>query len=126
MDSDLSEQLPTLFWMLSYFSHFAKGQVGPPPDPNADPSVIPTPTFDPRAPGSDTPSSMSYPVYVDISGGFLQPLIWNSFLSTVGAAKMLMCNSIGMWGLFWYNDGGEMTEACLTTGFVGARPLFMN
>ena len=60
----------------------------------------------------------------DGEAGFLQPWVWDSFLSYLGAGKMLMCNAMGIWGLFWYNDGGEMAEACLTTGFVGAQPEF--
>ena len=53
--------------------------------------------------------------------GFLQPLQWNLVLFMFSVGKMLMCNMFGMWGLFWYNDDGEMMEACLTTGIVGAR-----
>ena len=57
--------------------------------------------------------------------GFLQPYIWNCFLMIIGAGKMMACNAAGMWGLFWYNDGGEMAEACLTTGIIGAQPVFV-
>ena len=57
--------------------------------------------------------------------GFLMPWFWNCVLMVFGAGKMIGCNSLGMWGLFWYNDGGEMAEACLTTGFVGAQPEFV-
>ena len=42
------------------------------------------------------------------------------WLASTGHIKMLQCSVVGMWGLFWYNDGGEMTEACLKLGFVGA------
>jgi len=53
--------------------------------------------------------------------GFLQPLAWNFMLYVLQFSKLMMCNSVGMWGLFWYNDNGEMTEACFNTGFVGAK-----
>ena len=44
----------------------------------------------------------------------------NWYKSDVAAMKLLYCSMFGMWGLFWYNDNGELTEACLRTGFVGA------
>ena len=68
------------------------------------------------------PAKMSIPP--ETRTGFLQPYAWNVFLSILGMTKMMSCNFIGMWGLFWYNDGGEMTEACLTMGIVGSQPKF--
>ena len=53
--------------------------------------------------------------------GFLQPIVWNYVLFMFSAMKMYMCNNVGLWGLVFYNDNGEMTEACLRTGLVGAR-----
>jgi hypothetical protein len=29
-----------------------------------------------------------------------------------------------MWGLFWYNDGGEMMDACFKIGLNGAMAAF--
>ena len=30
-----------------------------------------------------------------------------------------------MWGLLFYNDDGEMMEACFTTGYIGGRPTYL-
>ena len=53
--------------------------------------------------------------------GFLQPLVWNFFLSQMSLGKLMTCNSIGMWGLFFQNDDGVMFEKCLNTGLIGAK-----
>ena len=53
--------------------------------------------------------------------GFLQPFIWNFILGSMSLGKLMGCNAIGMWGLFWFNDDGEMNEKCLKTGLVGAQ-----
>jgi|TARA_B110001450_G_scaffold200253_1_gene189173 hypothetical protein len=53
--------------------------------------------------------------------GFLQPLIWNIILSNMSLAKIVQCNGVGIWGLFWFDDDGEMMEKCLKTGLVGAK-----
>ena len=44
--------------------------------------------------------------------GFLEPWIWNMELSTIQWIGLWLCNSIGSWGLFIYNDNGEMMERC--------------
>ena len=49
---------------------------------------------------------------------------WNLNLYYIGSSKMITCLQYGIWGLFWYNDMGEMTQLCLRTGFVGATPKF--
>ena len=51
--------------------------------------------------------------------GVLQPIIWNLILFMFSFGKNWGCAYVGMWGLFWYNDGGEMIEACMNTGMVG-------
>ena len=56
--------------------------------------------------------------------GFLQPLVWNYFLSLVSLMKIIGCNDIGMWGLFFFDDNGAMMEKCLGTGLVGAKAVF--
>ena len=53
--------------------------------------------------------------------GFLQPLIWNIILSNMSLAKIVQCNGVGIWGLVWFDDDGEMMEKCLKTGLVGAK-----
>ena len=67
--------------------------------------------------GVDTGNELSYK-------GFLQPLIWNYVLFAIQVAKLLGCVQYGVWGLFFYNDNGELIEACLATGIVGARAEF--
>ena len=56
--------------------------------------------------------------------GVLQPLQWNLVLYFLSAFKLLSCIAVGNWGLFWYNDGGEMEEKCFNTGIVGAKATF--
>ena len=59
------------------------------------------------------------------STGFLQPLIFNLVLFSLSVMKLAGCNYVGMWGLVWYNDNGEMMEACLRTGIVGSRAEYI-
>ena len=54
--------------------------------------------------------------------GFLQPIIVNLMLFFFSVGKLMGCNSLSIWGIFWYNDEGAMFEKCLNTGFVGAKP----
>ena len=61
----------------------------------------------------------------DESAGFLQPLIWNLVLSARSLMKLIQCNSVGMWGLFWFDDAGEMMEKCFKTGVVGAAAEYI-
>ena len=35
------------------------------------------------------------------------------------------CNYLGLWGLFWFNDNGEMMNNCLKTGVQGAQAEFI-
>ena len=52
--------------------------------------------------------------------GFLQPWIWNMQLSLVQYYGSIGCMIVGVWGLFWYNDNGEMMDRCFSEsgGFV--------
>ena len=56
---------------------------------------------------------------------FFFPLLWNLYLLAMQIGKFSGCNSIGVWGLFWYNDNGEMMEACYNTGITGAQATFI-
>ena len=67
---------------------------------------------------------MSIDLIVQATKGFLQPLIWNFILYYLSMGKYMGCMSVGMWGLFWYNDGGEMAEVCLNSGIVGATATY--
>ena len=57
----------------------------------------------------------------EVYEGFLQPFIWNFILSNISMGKLVQCNYIGLWGLFWLDDEGEMAEKCFKTGIVGAK-----
>ena len=52
----------------------------------------------------------------EVADYFFFPLLWNLYLYMAQVQKLLGCNSIAVWGLFWYNDNGEMFQACLQTG----------
>ena len=56
--------------------------------------------------------------------GFLQPFIWNFILAQMSVGKLVGCCAVGLWGLFFFNDDGEMQEKCLRTGFVGAQASY--
>ena len=56
--------------------------------------------------------------------GFLQPLVWNYILSQMSFGKLMACNNVGAWGLFFQDDDGVMMEKCLNTGYVGAAAEF--
>ena len=55
---------------------------------------------------------------------FLHPIKYNIVLNMQIVFSYLFCNSVGLWGMFWYNDAGEMMNACLETGLGGARAEF--
>ena len=44
--------------------------------------------------------------------GFLEPWIWNMNLSFIQYFGTISCIATGQWGLFFYNDGGEMMDRC--------------
>ena len=52
--------------------------------------------------------------------GFLEPWIWNLELATIQWFGLWLCNGIGSWGLFIYNDNGEMMNRCYL-GFAGDK-----
>ena len=54
-------------------------------------------------------------------GGFLEPWVWNLEMATIQYFGLYLCVAIGSWGLFLYNDNGEMMERC----FLEAGGLVM-
>lgn len=42
----------------------------------------------------------------------------------MSVTKLIECNAVGLWGLFWYDDNGVMAEKCFNTGIVGGRASF--
>ena len=63
---------------------------------------------------SENPNDADAPV------GFLEPWFWNYFLSALQYFGSVGCEGLGMFGLFWWNDGGLMMNRCflLTKGVV--------
>jgi len=55
---------------------------------------------------------------------FLGSFWWNYILASFATFKFNGCTYFGMWGLFWYNDGGEMMDACFKIGLNGALATF--
>jgi len=53
------------------------------------------------------------------------PFWWNYILATFSTFKFNQCTAWGLWGLLFYNDGGEMIEACLQVGLVGAKASYI-
>ena len=49
----------------------------------------------------------------------LFPWLWNMFMWYAQFGMLLGCSNIGVWGLFFYNDNGEMMQACFETGMAG-------
>ena len=60
-----------------------------------------------------------------VSDYFFFPLLWNLFLYQIQVGKFYSCNALGVWGLFWYNDNGELMNACFNTGITGAQATFI-
>ena len=56
---------------------------------------------------------------------FLMNIFWNFFVYYIQVGKLMGCNYIGLWGLFWFNDNGEMMNECMQTGPVGAQAEFI-
>ena len=56
---------------------------------------------------------------------FLMNFLWNFFIYYLQVGKMMGCNYVGVWGLFWYNDNGTMMNACLETGPVGGQAMYI-
>ena len=52
---------------------------------------------------------------------FFFPFLWNYFLWGMQVGKLMSCNNMSVWGLFWFNDNGAMFQACLLTGPQGAK-----
>ena len=64
-------------------------------------------------------------VKVDPPAGLLQPYLWNWLLWFVSTFKYIFCSYVANWGLFWYNDGGEMMQKCLMVGAQGSVAKFV-
>ena len=54
----------------------------------------------------------------------LNDYIMNWILFGMVWMKMIMCNFLGLWGIFWFDDNGIMGEECYLTGTTGARATY--
>ena len=50
--------------------------------------------------------------------------VWNWVLWVSSSSKMISCNTMGLWGLFFFNDNGLMAEKCYKFGLKGARASY--
>jgi|TARA_B110000305_G_C19208879_1_gene524840 hypothetical protein len=55
----------------------------------------------------------------------LMNFFWNWLVYAISVGKLIGCNNVGLWGLFWYNDNGEMMNNCVLTGPVGAQAEYI-
>jgi hypothetical protein len=60
----------------------------------------------------------------DMEESFLYPINYNFLLSYIGIFQWMSCTYIGAWGIFWYNDGGEMIQDCFSVGLKGGMASF--
>ena len=60
----------------------------------------------------------------DMEASFLYPINYNWILNGSVMAQWILCTMAGMWGMFWYNDGGEMMNTCFTVGLQGGTAEF--
>ena len=56
---------------------------------------------------------------------FLMQFLWNWFIYFMQVGKLLGCNGVGLWGLFWYDDNGDMINNCLLTGPQGGNAEYI-
>ena len=49
---------------------------------------------------------------------------WNWLLWSLSAGKILGCESLGFWGLLFFDDEGLLARKCLETGPIGATAEF--
>ena len=57
------------------------------------------------------------------SPGLFSDRIWNLVLAIISINKLLRCNFVGLFGLF-FDDQGLIWERCLNTGIVGAKAIY--
>jgi hypothetical protein len=62
---------------------------------------------------------MSEGVDYDMKKSFLYPMNYNIILNGLVSIQWLICAMSGSWGMIFYNDGGEMMNACFTLGLQG-------
>lgn len=60
----------------------------------------------------------------EVNNKTLRDYYWNWWLWWVSTEKMISCNWIGLWGLFFFNDNGAMAENCFRIDIKGGRASF--
>jgi hypothetical protein len=56
----------------------------------------------------------------DMEASFLYPINYNWIIAGGVYETWSHCVMAGIWGLMWYNDGGEMMQECFGLGSGGA------
>ena len=57
----------------------------------------------------------------DMEASFLYPINYNWILNISVIAQWIVCTGAALWGLLWYNDGGEMWQMCFELGIGGGQ-----
>jgi len=60
----------------------------------------------------------------DMEKSFFYPINYNWLLNLFVIMQWFACVAYGGWGLFLYNDGGEMINKCFTLGLNGGMAEF--
>ena len=61
----------------------------------------------------------------NLDGTTGNPWWWNYILGLFSSFKYNYCTYIGLWGILFYNDGGEMMDACFNIGLKGAAATYV-
>jgi hypothetical protein len=61
----------------------------------------------------------------DIEKSFLYPINYNWILNACVIGQWISSTAVGMWGMFWYNDGGEMWNEAFHIGVKGGMAEFL-
>ena len=67
---------------------------------------------------------ISYALAAEVVIRTFDDYVWNWVLWVSSSQKMINCNLIGLWGLYFFNDNGLMAEKCYKFGLKGARASF--
>lgn len=60
----------------------------------------------------------------DMEASFLYPINYNFILNQFVMGQWYICHLFGLWGLVFYNDGGDMWNECFTVGLNGGTAEF--
>ena len=60
----------------------------------------------------------------EVNNATFDDYAWNWVLWMASTNKIISCNFIGLWGLYFFNDNGSMAEKCYKIGVKGSRASF--